>query len=178
MPDYHFVTEWDIPAPIDEVFRLIADSLRWPEWWRGVRSVRELAPGDANGIGVIRRYEWRSQLPCSLVFDMRLTVVEPPTTQRYRHRSARRRGPLVPRQHNRGHAPPLRVGRPHHGVVDESARVDREAAVRVEPRRRHAMGRARPASPPWPPARALVVTTLVIAPASVYLALMLRALVR
>lgn len=78
MPDYHFVTEWDIPAPIDEVFRLIADSLRWPEWWRGVRSVRELAPGDANGIGVIRRYEWRSQLPCSLVFDMRLTVVEPP----------------------------------------------------------------------------------------------------
>jgi hypothetical protein len=79
MPDYHFVTEWDIPAPIDEVFPVIADSLSWPEWWRGVRSVQELAPGDANGIGLLLRFEWRSQLPYSLVFDMRSTLVEPPT---------------------------------------------------------------------------------------------------
>lgn len=79
MADYHFVTVWDIPAPTDEVFGLIVDSLRWPEWWRGVRSVRELDSGSPSGLGAVRRYEWRSRLPYSLVFDMRSTVVERPT---------------------------------------------------------------------------------------------------
>jgi uncharacterized protein YndB with AHSA1/START domain len=77
MAEYHFVTEWDIEAPVQAVWDAIAHPLHWPEWWRGVRGVVELQPGDERGIGSIRRYTWRSRLPYNLVFDMRTTQIEP-----------------------------------------------------------------------------------------------------
>jgi uncharacterized protein YndB with AHSA1/START domain len=77
MADYEFVTEWRIDAPVDAVWAAIFDSLRWPQWWRAVRRVEELAPGDADGIGNLRRYTFRSVLPYNLVFDMRTTRIEP-----------------------------------------------------------------------------------------------------
>jgi hypothetical protein len=77
MADYEFVTEWRIEAPVDAVWAAIFDSLRWPEWWRAVRRVEELLPGDADGIGNVRRYTFRSVLPYNLVFDMRTTRLEP-----------------------------------------------------------------------------------------------------
>ena len=79
MPEYHFVTEWDLPAPIEEVFEVIQDSLRWPEWWRGIRAVTELSDHEPQGVGNRRRYVFRSFLPYDLVFDMRVTRVEQPS---------------------------------------------------------------------------------------------------
>lgn len=32
MAEYHFVTEWQIDAPVQAVSHAIADPLRWPEW--------------------------------------------------------------------------------------------------------------------------------------------------
>jgi uncharacterized protein YndB with AHSA1/START domain len=78
MAQYSFVTEWRIESPIADVWTAILDSLRWPEWWKGVRRVVELAPGDERGLGNIRRYTFRSALPYDLMFDMRLTQIEPP----------------------------------------------------------------------------------------------------
>jgi uncharacterized protein YndB with AHSA1/START domain len=78
MASYAFVTEWEIAAPIDQVWSVIVDPASWPQWWRGVRSTRELAHGDARGLGGVWRYEWRSYLPYSLVFDMRVTAIVPP----------------------------------------------------------------------------------------------------
>ncbi len=79
MSQYHFVTEWEIPAPIEQVFEAVGDSLRWPEWWRGIKDVRELTDHEPQGIGNRRRYTFRSVLPYDLVFDMEVTRFEQPT---------------------------------------------------------------------------------------------------
>ncbi len=76
--EYHFVSNWEIDAPIEEVFDAILDSTRWPEWWRGVPRVEEVTPGDPNGIGNVRRYTFRSLLPYNLVFEVRTTRIERP----------------------------------------------------------------------------------------------------
>ena len=76
---YQFVTNWRLEAPIEDVWAAIADSLRWPEWWPGVTSVVDITPGRADGIGLVRRYTFRSVLPYNLVFDVRTTRVEAPT---------------------------------------------------------------------------------------------------
>jgi Polyketide cyclase / dehydrase and lipid transport len=73
---YKFVTVWKIEAPVEKVWDAITDSLKWPEWWKGVEKVVELEKGDADGIGSLRRYTWKSALPYRLSFDMRLTKME------------------------------------------------------------------------------------------------------
>lgn len=74
---YHFITVWNIEAPIEAVCEAISLSLNWPQWWRNVESVVELAPGDARGIGSVRRYTWRGRLPYRLTFDIRVSHIEP-----------------------------------------------------------------------------------------------------
>jgi len=76
--EYEFLTTWCVDAPIARVFDLLHDSSRYPEWWKGVRSVVLLEPGDADGVGEARRFTWRSVLPYELSFDSRVTRVERP----------------------------------------------------------------------------------------------------
>jgi hypothetical protein len=78
MAAYSFLTTWCVDAPIEQVWDLIAMSERYPEWWKGVRSVTELEPGGENGVGTLSRLKWRSKLPYSLEFDLRVTRAEPP----------------------------------------------------------------------------------------------------
>jgi len=78
MSDYSFVTRWHVAAPIDSVWAVIAAAEEWPHWWRGVEKVELLAPGDATGVGAVRRFTWKSKLPYRLAFDMRTTLVERP----------------------------------------------------------------------------------------------------
>jgi hypothetical protein len=73
MRDYHFLTLWKVAAPQAAVCQAIEDSLAWPQWWPGVEQVEELDPGDAEGIGSIRRYTWKGRLPYRLTFDIRVT---------------------------------------------------------------------------------------------------------
>jgi uncharacterized protein YndB with AHSA1/START domain len=74
---YRFVTEWQLRAPIADVWQAIMASEEWPAWWKGVVRVDELTPGDEAGVGGKRRYVWRSKLPYTLAFDMETTLVEP-----------------------------------------------------------------------------------------------------
>jgi hypothetical protein len=67
-----------LEAPRERVFQAIWDSEGWPSWWRGVESVVELEPGDAEGVGSLGRYVWKSRLPYRLEFDLRVTRVERP----------------------------------------------------------------------------------------------------
>ena len=46
--EYRFVTVWRIEAPLEAVCEAISHSLHWPQWWRNVESVEELAPGDIS----------------------------------------------------------------------------------------------------------------------------------
>jgi hypothetical protein len=76
--NYRFLTTWLLDAPRDDVFQAIWDSERWPSWWRGVESVVKVEEGDAEGVGSLGRYVWKSQLPYRLEFEMRTTRVERP----------------------------------------------------------------------------------------------------
>ncbi len=74
--DFHLITEWRLNAPIDAVWHALTEVEAWPGWWRAVRRVELLEPGDAGGIGSLRRMTWRTALPYSLSFDMRTTRIE------------------------------------------------------------------------------------------------------
>ena len=75
--EYAFVTRWAIPAPLEYVWRELTRPEDWPAWWRGVERVELIRPGDANGVGAIRRYTWKSRLPYRLSFTMETTRVQP-----------------------------------------------------------------------------------------------------
>ena len=80
MASYEFITIWKVKAPQQQVWDLIFNSDRWPTWWRGVEQVEKLKEGDANHVGAVMRYTWKSKLPYRLVFDMETTRVKPIST--------------------------------------------------------------------------------------------------
>lgn len=63
---------------MEPVWAAIYRSGAWPEWWPQVLGVAELAPGNADGVGAVRRYTWRGRLPYRLTFDVEATRVERP----------------------------------------------------------------------------------------------------
>jgi hypothetical protein len=76
---YRFLTTWLFDAPSAQVWDVIYDAARWPEWWRGVRRTDILDPGDDRGEGAHWRSAWRSVLPYELEFDFFIRSVERPT---------------------------------------------------------------------------------------------------
>ncbi|MEP6609383.1 MAG: SRPBCC family protein [Burkholderiaceae bacterium] len=79
MRQYSLVTQWHLDAPIDRVWKALLEPDQWPRWWRYVEAVVELAKGDAQGVGAIRRYTWSSRLPYRLSLDMRTTALARPS---------------------------------------------------------------------------------------------------
>ena len=78
MSNYEFLTTWLLDAPIERVFDVLHDSKRYPAWWEGVQSVKVLEEGDEDSVGELDRFSWRSVLPYTLEFDLRVTRVERP----------------------------------------------------------------------------------------------------
>ena len=80
MARYRFLTTWALAAPIEDVWKAVYETERWPEWWRGVKVAERLRDGDdpGDGVGSIHRYVWRSRLPYDIEFTMRTTRVEAP----------------------------------------------------------------------------------------------------
>jgi uncharacterized protein YndB with AHSA1/START domain len=76
--DYEFLTTWVLAAPRERVWEAIYESETWPQWWRGVVEAEREAEGDADGVGQIGRYVWRSKLPYNLEFRMRTTRAQKP----------------------------------------------------------------------------------------------------
>jgi uncharacterized protein YndB with AHSA1/START domain len=76
--DYRFLTTWLLDCAREPVWEAIFDQRSWPSWWRGVRDVVELEPGDEDGVGSHSRLTWRSRLPYDLVFEARTRRVERP----------------------------------------------------------------------------------------------------
>ena len=79
MAEYHFVSTWQIQAPIERVWEEIYHAERWPSWWKYVVRVEELEPGAADGTGKRLRLLFRTRLPYTLGFDTRVTRVQPPS---------------------------------------------------------------------------------------------------
>ncbi|MCA1689528.1 MAG: SRPBCC family protein, partial [Actinobacteria bacterium] len=78
MADYKFLTTWCVDAPVEQVWEILNETESYPEWWKGVRAVELLRDGDDQGVGQVSRFSWRSVLPYTLRFDMRVTRVERP----------------------------------------------------------------------------------------------------
>ena len=78
MARYSFLTTWIVDAPREPVWDAIYAVERWPEWWRGVRSVERLADGAGDGVGSHYRHEWRSVIPYPVRFETRITRIELP----------------------------------------------------------------------------------------------------
>ena len=78
MADYRFLTTWLLDAPIEQVFDVLNDSKGYPDWWKGVQRVEVIEEGDELGVGELDRFSWRSVLPYTLEFDLRVTRVERP----------------------------------------------------------------------------------------------------
>jgi hypothetical protein len=74
---FELVTQWRLEAPTAAVWERIEDVAAWPRWWPSVRRVETLAPGDADGIGAIRRLSWQTALPYDLTFDVEVVRVDP-----------------------------------------------------------------------------------------------------
>lgn len=76
MAEYRLLTVWRIAAPLEQVYAAIHDSLRWPEWWPGVLAVEQGLDGDAVGIGSVRHYSWRGNLPYRLKISVHTTRID------------------------------------------------------------------------------------------------------
>jgi hypothetical protein len=76
---YRFLTSWLIASPRDDVWEVLEDPVRWPEWWRGVVRVSELDPGDERRVGSRYGIAWRSRIPYELEFDFTVSRLEPPS---------------------------------------------------------------------------------------------------
>jgi uncharacterized protein YndB with AHSA1/START domain len=79
MAEYHFVSTWQIQAPIERVWEEIYHAERWPAWWQYVTGAVELEPGAADGVGKRMRLLFRTRLPYTLGFDVQVTRVQPPS---------------------------------------------------------------------------------------------------
>ena len=65
-------------APIEQVWAAITNLEHLPTWYAGVQEARELAPGDAQGVGRRVRYVIKGRLPLRLGFEATITRSVPP----------------------------------------------------------------------------------------------------
>jgi Polyketide cyclase / dehydrase and lipid transport len=78
MVDYHYVSTWQLHAPIEQVWTAISDLEHLPAWYTGLREARELAPGDSQGVGARVRYVIKGRLPLRLAVEATVTRVVAP----------------------------------------------------------------------------------------------------
>lgn len=78
MAQYSFVTTWRFDAPIDRVWDVIRDYRAWPRWWPAIQEAKQIARGDAGGVGELAEFTFRTRLPYKVRFFMTTTHVRAP----------------------------------------------------------------------------------------------------
>ena len=76
---YHFRTRWRAAGTVEEVYDLISEPLGYPRWWPSVYlDVREIAPGDAGGLGRRIGLHTKGWLPYTLRWESVATEMDRP----------------------------------------------------------------------------------------------------
>src|SRR6266496_3091286 len=74
--DYHFITHWRVRGTIDEIADIIGNAADLVRWWPSVYlDVRELEPGDADGVGKVIDLYTKGWLPYTLRWKFRVSEV-------------------------------------------------------------------------------------------------------
>jgi uncharacterized protein YndB with AHSA1/START domain len=76
--DYHYVSTWQLQAPIERVWAAISDLEQLPAWYPAVQEVQTLTAGDPDGVGSRVRYLLKGRLPMQLAFEATIARVDPP----------------------------------------------------------------------------------------------------
>ena len=72
--EYHFLTHWRVESTVEEVSDVLGDPLELPRWWPSVYlAVKQLEPGDADGIGRVVDLYTKGWLPYTLRWSFRVT---------------------------------------------------------------------------------------------------------
>lgn len=66
MAKYVFLTQWYLEAPIETIWNELEDCNKWPTWWPLIKTMEQLQPPDAQGLGAKFRVVYRSRLPYEL----------------------------------------------------------------------------------------------------------------
>jgi hypothetical protein len=76
--DYHFITHWRVQGTLPEIAEIINDAEDLPRWWPSVYlEVRQLAKGDAQGLGKRVSLYTKGWLPYTLRWQFTVTEVRP-----------------------------------------------------------------------------------------------------
>jgi carbon monoxide dehydrogenase subunit G len=78
MADYHYVSTWQLQAPIEQVWTVVNDVERLPAWYPAVQEAQTLAAGDADGVGRRVRLVLKGRLPMQLAFEATVARLDPP----------------------------------------------------------------------------------------------------
>jgi carbon monoxide dehydrogenase subunit G len=78
MADYHYVSTWQLKAPIEQVWAVINDVERLPAWYPALQEAQTLAAGDADGVGRRVRLVIKGRLPMQLAFEATIARLDPP----------------------------------------------------------------------------------------------------
>lgn len=78
--EYYFVTRWRVRGTAEEIYRLLADAPDLARWWPAVYlEVRELLPGNDEGIGKVVSLYTKGWLPYRLRWQFRVTEANFPS---------------------------------------------------------------------------------------------------
>ncbi len=72
--EYVFVDEWDVDAPIEAVYDVLAEARTYPEWWKPVYI-------SVEGDGQVTRHRFKGRLPYTL--EMRSEMVSEDRPNRF-----------------------------------------------------------------------------------------------
>ena len=76
--DYHFITTWRVPGTVEENTAILGNAPDLARWWPAVYlQVKELAAGDATGVGRVIDLYTKGWLPYTLRWQFVVTEVHP-----------------------------------------------------------------------------------------------------
>jgi uncharacterized protein YndB with AHSA1/START domain len=76
--DYHYISTWQLRAPIERVWAAISHLEQLPAWYPAVQQVQTLTAGDPDAVGSRVRYMIKGRLPMRLAFEATITRMDPP----------------------------------------------------------------------------------------------------